>query len=48
MLSIQSLLLRNYTRAVRLFLIGLVSVASGVALVLAADLVGYGKRLLGE
>ena len=48
MLSIQSLLLRNYNRAVRLFLIGLASVASGVALVLAGDLVGHGKRLLGE
>ena len=48
LLSTQSLLLRNYKHSVRLFLIGLVSVASGVALVLASDLVGYGKRLLGE
>lgn len=48
LLSIQSLLLRNYNRAVRLFLIGLASVASGVALAIAGDLVGYGKRLLGE
>ena len=48
LLSPRSLLLRNYNRAVRLFLIGLVSVASGVALAIAGDLVGYGKRLLGE
>jgi hypothetical protein len=48
LLSIQSLLLRNYNRGVKLFLIGLVLVASGVALAIAGDLVGYGKRLLGE
>ena len=48
LLSTQSLLLRNYNRAVRLFLIGLASVASGVAFAIAGDLVGYGKRLLGE
>ena len=48
LLSIRSLLLRNYNRAVRLFLTGLASVASGVALVIAGDLVGHGKRLLGE
>ncbi len=48
LLSIRSLLLRNYNRAVRLFLIGLASVASGVALAIAGDLVGYGTRLLGE
>ncbi|MBA3916847.1 MAG: hypothetical protein H0X25_23975 [Acidobacteriales bacterium] len=46
LLSTHSLLLRNYNRAVRLFLIGLVFVASGVALVIAGDLVGYGQRLL--
>jgi hypothetical protein len=48
LLSIRSLLLRNYNRAVRLFLIGLACVAFGVALAIAGDLVGYGKRLLGE
>jgi hypothetical protein len=48
LLSIQSLRLRNYNRGVKLFLTGLVLVASGVALAIAGDLVGYGKRLLGE
>jgi riboflavin transporter FmnP len=48
LLSTRSLLLRNYNRGVRLFLIGLVLVATGVALAIAGDLVGYGKRLLGE
>jgi hypothetical protein len=48
LLSIRSLLLRNYNRSVKLFLAGLVLVASGVALAIAGDLVGYGKRLLGE
>jgi hypothetical protein len=48
LLSIRSLLLRNYNRGVRLFLTGLILVASGVALAIAGDLVGYGKRLLGE
>jgi hypothetical protein len=48
LLSIRSLLLRNYNRGVRLFLIGLVFVASGVVLAIAGDLVGYGRRLLGE
>ena len=48
LLSTRSLLLRNHNRAVRLFLIGLASVASGVVFVIVGDLVGYGKRLLGE
>ena len=47
LLSIQSLLLRNYNRAVSLFLLGLGFVASGVALAIAGDLLGYGRRLLG-
>ena len=47
LLSIHSLLLRNYNRAVSLFLLGLGFVASGVALAIAGDLLGYGRRLLG-
>ncbi len=48
LLSIHSLLLRNYNRAVRIFLIGLALVAAGVGLAIAGDLAGYGPRLLGD
>lgn len=46
LLTIHSLLLRTYNRAVKMFLAGLVLVAAGIGLVLAGDLVGYGQRLL--
>jgi hypothetical protein len=47
LLSVHSLLLRNYNRAVSMFLAGLALVAAGVGLAIAGDLVGYGQRLLG-
>jgi hypothetical protein len=45
-LSIHSLVLANYNRAVRVFLIGLVLVAVGVAFVILADILGYGGTVL--
>ena len=47
LLSPRSLILRNYLRAVRLFLVGLGLVALGVALAIAADVFGYGQQVLG-
>ena len=47
LLSPRSLVLRNYLRAVRLFLVGLGLVASGVAIAIAADIFGYGQQVLG-
>jgi len=47
LLSVRSLLLGNYVRAVRLFLIGLAAVSIGVALAIAADIFGYGQKVLG-
>ena len=47
LLSVRSLLLGNYVRAVRLFLIGLAVVSIGVALAIAADIFGYGQKVLG-
>jgi hypothetical protein len=47
LLSVRSLLLRNYVRAVCLFLIGLAGVSIGVALAIAADIFGYGQKVLG-
>jgi hypothetical protein len=46
LLSVRSLLLRNYVRAVRLFLLG-VAVSIGVALAIAADILGFGQKVLG-
>jgi hypothetical protein len=47
LLSVRSLLLGNYVRAVRLFLIGLAVVSIGVALAIASDIFGYGQKVLG-
>jgi uncharacterized membrane protein len=47
LLSVRSLLLGNYVRAVRLFLIGLAVVSIGVALAIASDTFGYGQKVLG-
>jgi hypothetical protein len=47
LLSPRSLLLRNYIRAVRAFLVGLGLVAIGVAVAIASDLLGHGQQVLG-
>ena len=47
LLLVKSLLLRNYNRAVRVFLIGLGLVATGVGFAITSDLAGHGQRLLG-
>ena len=47
LLSVRSLLLGNYVRAVRLFRIGLAVVSIGVALAIASDIFGYGQKVLG-
>jgi hypothetical protein len=47
LLSIRSLILINYVRAVRCFLTGLGFVAAGVALAIGADILGHGQRVLG-
>lgn len=41
MLSIRSLLLKNYNRSVRVFLFGIAAVALAVVIVLFADALGY-------
>ena len=48
LLSVRSLLLRIYSRATKLFLIGLAFVVMGVAVAIGADVVGYGQRILGS
>lgn len=47
LLSIESLFLANYNRAIRFFVIGLVLVAIGVLLAVFADIGGHGQRVLG-
>jgi hypothetical protein len=42
MLSVKSLILTRYNRSVRIFLVGLVLVATGVAAAIFADLAGIG------
>ena len=42
LLSITSLVLTRYNRSVRIFMIGLVLVATGVVIAIFADLIGYG------
>ena len=42
MLSVKSLILTRYNRSVRIFLVGLVLVATGVAAAIFADLAGFG------
>ncbi len=46
LLSIRSLLLARYERAVRIFLAGLLLVGIGVGFAIAGDLMGYGQRIL--
>lgn len=47
LLSVNSLLLANYNRAVRVFTAGLILVAIGVILAVFVDIGGQGQRLLG-
>jgi uncharacterized membrane protein len=46
LLSVESLLLRNYNRSVRLFLAGLALVAAGVIVAIAGDVIGFGQNTL--
>ena len=46
LLLINSLLVQNYKRAVKLFLIGLALVVSGVGFAITSDLAGHGQLLL--
>jgi hypothetical protein len=48
MLFVSSLVAEKYARAIRLFLIGLVIVAVGVATAIFADIAGLGQNILGE
>jgi hypothetical protein len=47
LLSLRSLMLEKYSRAVKLFLIGLALVGFGVVIAIFADLVGEGQQVLG-
>ncbi|RDI59245.1 hypothetical protein [Microvirga subterranea] len=47
LLSVQSLVLSRYNRAIRIFLAGLILVAVGTAAAIFADLMGYGGIALG-
>ena len=46
LLQVGSLHLRRYNRAVAIFLSGLAFVATGVALAIAGDVIGYGQNVL--
>jgi hypothetical protein len=46
LLSINSLLLANYERLVRFFLVGLVFTSTGVALAVFGDLLGFDQHVL--
>jgi hypothetical protein len=48
LLSIGSLILANYNRSRKIFLIGLALVALGVAIAIFGDLSGYSPHILGE
>jgi hypothetical protein len=48
LLSVGSLVLANYNRGRKIFLIGLALVAIGVACAIFADITGYGPHILGE
>ena len=47
MLFVSSLIVEKYTRAIRVFLVGLVTVALGIAAAILADIVGLGPSVLG-
>jgi hypothetical protein len=47
MLFVSSLVLTNYARAIRIFLIGLGLVAIGVAVALLGEITGFGQGILG-
>jgi hypothetical protein len=46
LLSVDSLIVRNYDRARSIFLIGLALVAAGVAIAILTDILGLGPRTL--
>jgi hypothetical protein len=46
LLSVTSLVLANYNRSVRIFLVGVVFVAVGVVFAIFADVLGYGQNVL--
>ena len=46
MLPVRSLVLRRYNRAIRVFLVGLVFVAVGVAIAITGDVAGLGQNVL--
>jgi hypothetical protein len=47
MLFVSSMVAANYTRAIRVFLVGLALVAVGVALALIGEITGGGQGILG-
>jgi hypothetical protein len=47
MLFVSSLIAAKYTRAIRLFLVGLAIVALGIAAAIVADIAGLGPSILG-
>jgi hypothetical protein len=47
MLFVSSLIAEKYTRAIRVFLAGLVFVALGIAAAILADIAGFGPSILG-
>ena len=46
MLPVRSLVLRRYNRAIKVFLVGLVFVAVGVAIAITGDVAGLGQNVL--
>jgi hypothetical protein len=46
MLSVRSLVLKRYNRSVRIFMAGVILVASGVVIAIFADLLGFGGNVL--
>ena len=47
MLFISSMIMANYERAIRIFLVGLALVAAGVAIALLGEIFGTGQGILG-
>jgi hypothetical protein len=47
MLFVSSMVLANYQRAIRTFLVGLALVAAGVAIALVGEITGFARNILG-
>ena len=47
MLFISSMIVANYERAIRIFLVGLGLVAAGVAIALLGEITGFARNILG-